>query len=290
MGFLVTDHLDVSPWVQLCGNLAPFASIMGTLSPLPTVQRIQREERVGNLPLLPYTIMIINSLLYFAYGLLLSEIRIWSGNFVGLIMGCYYFKCYLPYVPAAEDDGDAGVVKKSSPLPGTLQQHQRAIALAVAYIGINVIVAPRWFAARMIGSVATVVCVSLFASPLSVIKVVLATGNSRSIPLPFTLAMTVNCFLWTVFGVYQAEDVNISIPNGLGLMFSLAQLGLKLYFEENILHEFTREAVSRKSSERESDDAQNIQEMTQPLTAKSSTSGSTKKTAAATKSKVLQQV
>ena len=200
---------------------------------------MQREGRVGNLPLLPYTIMIINSLLYLTYGLLLREIRIWSGNAIGLLLGCYYFKSYLPFVPTDRVLG----VGKASPLPGTLQQHVQAIGVAMAFITMSILLASREMAAQFVGTVGMVVCVSLFASPLSVIQVVLETRNSRCIPLPFTVAMTINCFLWTVFGLWQANDANIYIPNGLGLIFSLAQVGLKLYFEGNIFNDYLKKGT-----------------------------------------------
>jgi len=156
--------------------------------------------------------------------------------------------------------------------------------MAVAFVALDVLVASRETAAEVIGKVAMVVCVSLFASPLTVIRVVLETKSSKSIPLPFTVAMTINCFLWTVFGLWQAHDANIYIPNGLGLVFSLTQVGLKLYFEDNVLHNFRRKAVGRrKSLERnndgdDDDDGDNsIKEISQPLIGKAAESSATKR-------------
>jgi len=266
-------------WVQLCGNLAPFASIVGLLSPFPTVRRFQREGKVGNLPLLPYTIMIINCLFYFTYGMLVGEARIWASNGIGLGLGCYYFAAYLPFIVPTSSSSTSNTVdeqgvdvittgnhndktsstpsRTTSPLPGTLQQHYQAIGLAVGFIGFTMLASRN--PAFLIGKVGMAICVSLFASPLAAIRAVLETKSSRSIPLPFTVAMTINCFLWTVFGWRQANDSNVYIPNALGLGFQLVQVGLKLYFaDNNILHkvcsyvrQHRREAllVERKSSE-----------------------------------------
>ena len=214
----------VSPWVLLCGNLAPLAAIAGLVSPWPTVQRIRREGKVGQLPLLPYTLMIVNSLFYFTYGILLHESRLWLSNGIGLVLGAYYFAAYVPYVPDS-------TTEKTSPLPGTLQQHYQGLGLAVAFIGLTLLISQD--PANVIGKTGMAICVSLFASPLAAIRVVLETKSSRSIPLPFTVAMTINCFLWTVFGLWQTHDANVYIPNGLGLCFQLAQVGLKLYFVDD---------------------------------------------------------
>ena len=228
------ELVSVAPWVQLCGNLAPLASVVGLLSPWPTVQRFRREGKVGHLPLLPYTLMIINCLFYFCYGLLVHEIRIWSSNGIGLMLGIYYFAAYLPYIHASSTD-------IPSPLPGTLKQHYQGLGLAVAFICSTLLLSQD--PANIIGKTGMVICVSLFASPLAAIRVVLETKSSRSIPLPFTVAMTINCFLWTVFGLWQSHDPNVYIPNGLGLCFQLAQVGLKLYFvEDSMLSVANKEA------------------------------------------------
>jgi Uncharacterized conserved protein len=84
-------------------------------------------------------------------------------------------------------------------------------------------------AAELIGKVAVVLCVVLFASPLSALKSVIQTKCAKSIPLPFTLTCILNCFLWTVYGI-DMGDFNIYFPNLLGLLSSLAQFGLILFY------------------------------------------------------------
>jgi solute carrier family 50 (sugar transporter) len=85
-------------------------------------------------------------------------------------------------------------------------------------------------AAEIIGTMGVVFCVAMFASPLSALKSVLATKSAKSIPLPFTLAAIVNCFLWSVVGLMDMKDFNIYAPNLLGLLFGLIQLALKLIY------------------------------------------------------------
>lgn len=67
----------------------------------------------------------------------------------------------------------------------------------------------------------------LFASPLSAVKNVIATKSAASIPLPFTIASTINCSLWSVVGVLLMNDFNIYFPSIMGLLCALAQLFLK---------------------------------------------------------------
>jgi solute carrier family 50 protein (sugar transporter) len=213
-------------WVQWCGTMAPFASVLVCMSPIPTIQRINRERKVGSLPLLPYSTMIINSMLWFAYGLLKKEIKIYSCNGTGLILGVVYFVHYIKFSPAA-----------SSTLPGSVQQHVQAILITLIFTVFSMMTPstdPGW----LIGKVGMVFCVGLFASPLSVVRVVIVSRSAKSIPLPFTLACLVNCFLWTTFGWFQANDANIYVPNFLGLCLSVIQLALKVKFDGDLLAEF----------------------------------------------------
>jgi solute carrier family 50 (sugar transporter) len=232
---IMSHHMDPSPWVQLCGVLAPIASVLVGFSPLPTIHRILHDRKVGSLPLLPYSTMIINSILWFSYGLLKGEAKIWSCNGMNLVLGIYYLVNYIQFSPTS-----------SPTLPGTIQQHMQAVVITlvgtVLLIILPVLDDPAW----LIGKVGMVIGVLLFASPLTVLRVVIETKSARSIPLPFTIASTINCFLWTVFGLWEVDDPNLYIPNALGLGFSLAQLGLKLYYEENVLKEFTRDAMSKE--------------------------------------------
>lgn len=230
--------LDPAPWVQLCGVLAPIASIMVGLSPFPTIQRILRDRKVGSLPLLPYSTMVINGSLWFAYGLLKGNPSIWSCNGIGLVLGIYYLVNYIQFAPTA-----------SPTLPGTIQHHLQAVGGTLVGIVLLIILPimedPSW----LIGKVGMCIGVLLFASPLTVLRVVIETKSARSIPLPFTIACTINCLLWTVFGMWQVDDANIYIPNALGLGFSLAQLGLKLYYDENVLKEFRQDAMGDKAQD-----------------------------------------
>lgn len=87
------------------------------------------------------------------------------------------------------------------------------------------------YASQLIGNTAVVFCLLMFASPLSALKTVLRMRSARSIPLPFTLATILNCFLWSVAGLGQFKDFNIYFPNLLGLAFGLVQVGLKILFD-----------------------------------------------------------
>ena len=85
-----------------------------------------------------------------------------------------------------------------------------------------------------VGSAAVLLCMALFASPLSTLKTVIETKSAASIPLPFTLASLLACFFWSVTGFLELHDMNVILPNFTGFLFGLAQLGLKLRFRDDV--------------------------------------------------------
>jgi solute carrier family 50 (sugar transporter) len=80
-------------------------------------------------------------------------------------------------------------------------------------------------------------CMVMFGSPLATLKTVILTKSARSIPLPFTVASTINCFLWSVAGLFKLKDFNVYFPNLVGLTFSLVQVALKLKYGDGGEHE-----------------------------------------------------
>jgi hypothetical protein len=84
-----------------------------------------------------------------------------------------------------------------------------------------------------IGDLTVVLSIVTFASPLVAAKSVFESQSSDSIPWPFTLAALLNCILWTIVGIFEMHDGYVAAPEILGLVFSLLQIALKLYFGEN---------------------------------------------------------
>lgn len=205
----------MSTLIQVCGQVAPMAAIAVFMAPLPTILQIKRDRSVGDYPLLPYSSMIASTFVWVAYGILKSEAKVWFPNSVGLALGLFYFLNFIKYSPI-----------KSSTLPGSVLQHMQGVsALVTLCLVFSAVAGP-----PMVGNLGVILCVIMFGSPLSALKVVLQTRSAKAIPLPFTLASVLNCLLWSITGVFDMKDYAIYVPNLLGLSFGLAQVALKLIY------------------------------------------------------------
>jgi solute carrier family 50 protein (sugar transporter) len=183
---------------------------------------------VNSLPLLPYSSMIANCFLWLTYGVLIQESKIWFTNLVGLILAVFYFIRFTKVAPA-----------KSPSLPGSVRQHWQAclsvVGVTMMWIALCYLTVRRkgmWmaYAAATIGNVAVLFCLLMFASPLSALRTVIQTKSAKSIPLPYSMATCLNCFLWSVAGLGEFGDFNIYFPNLLGLTCGLFQVALKIIY------------------------------------------------------------
>jgi solute carrier family 50 protein (sugar transporter) len=223
----------MASFVKLCGQGGPLASAGLYLAPIPTIRQISSSGTVGNLPLLPYSSMAGNTFIWFVYGLLKKEVGIWSSNVFGFVLAIYY--CFI-FVRNLRKDGKVGyLLDIATPtLPGSVKQHLQAVAVVIISILTLAMFKPFGKSSEnLIGNIGVTICVIMFASPLSVMKVVVQTKSAKSIPLPFTLLTTLNCFMWTVFGWFAMNDVNVYLPNVLGLTSGIVQIVLKLIYGSN---------------------------------------------------------
>mmetsp|Transcript_67287 Transcript_67287/g.99752 ORF Transcript_67287/g.99752 Transcript_67287/m.99752 type:complete len:235 (+) Transcript_67287:205-909(+) len=207
---------DLPAWVTACGHLAPLMAIVVFLAPIPTMQQINREKTVGGKPLLPYSSMIANCLICVVYGFLKSEPKIMAPNSIGLLLGTYYFTAFRRHVSM-----------DAANLPGTASQHWNGLVIFITFILLVATTLTKDLAVEFMGKLGILICMIMFASPLSTMKVVIETKSADSIPLPFTIACVINCVLWSVVGVLDMNDFNIYFPNLAGLAAGSAQLVLK---------------------------------------------------------------
>lgn len=212
------------PVVELCESAAPFCSIAVFLAPIPTIHQIKRDRRVGDLPLLPYSSMILSGFLWTVYGKLKGEPSVWASNAIGLVLGLYYFYGFTKFAPKESSSSSS-----SSTLPGRVRHHKMVIwttfigTMLLYYSGSSL-------ASRIIGFAAVALYLALSGSPLAAVRTVLRTKSAQAIPWPFTLASICSCFCWTVFGLFKMNDPNVYWTSAIGLTFGIMQAALKVIY------------------------------------------------------------
>jgi solute carrier family 50 (sugar transporter) len=82
-----------------------------------------------------------------------------------------------------------------------------------------------------LGLVASAFNVGVYAAPLSVMRLVIATKNAEFMPLPLTLMGMFGSVIWSFYGTY-VDDIFICVPNYIGVILSALQLSLIMKYRK----------------------------------------------------------
>ncbi|KUF84040.1 Bidirectional sugar transporter SWEET4 [Phytophthora nicotianae] len=82
---------------------------------------------------------------------------------------------------------------------------------------------------KIIGYIAVLINIALYASPLQTMKLVLQTKSAASLPATMCCVNLVNGSLWVLYGIL-ANDMFVLTPNALGVVLSAIQVALCIKF------------------------------------------------------------
>jgi len=181
------------------------------VAPYPTIKQVTEDKSTKGLPPLPYFSMFANGYLWFAYGLSAGmDLTIMLPNVTGMVAGLYYSKKFVENNSGQYD----------------LKPYYAGTAASLAAISGLLAFLPAADAQTALGYMGCVIVVAMFSGPLAVIKEVIETKSTKSLPFPMAVATVINCTLWGAYGSLVIHDPFVWAPNILGLGSGLAQLGL----------------------------------------------------------------
>ena len=188
-------------------------------SPLPTLRSCISKGSLGQFNPLPSALMVIGTTAWLGYGLGVQNPWITATNVPGTLVAIAQLVVMLPLMRPGRQLTQVQATVLGGATCTTL------LWAKLIFGGVSSAVR-----SRVLGTYATVICIALFASPLSTITTVVKTRNAASVLAPLTASQVLNCLMWTVYGVFAAKDIFVWGPNGTGLVLGLVQLALKLCF------------------------------------------------------------
>mmetsp|Transcript_98969 Transcript_98969/g.319080 ORF Transcript_98969/g.319080 Transcript_98969/m.319080 type:complete len:343 (-) Transcript_98969:486-1514(-) len=182
---------------------------------LEAMPRIRREGTVGKLPLLPYSAMAAQGLVWITYGVLVNNPAIWTPNFVALVFGVYYWSVYSRFCPAGADW-----------LPFTQRHHQVGFVATAALCAVSCTLLDATSAVTVLGLTGNVMTMAMFGGPLAAMRTVIKEKSTRAMPLGFTCIVNLNCNMWFFYAYFMLNDPYIYFQDGVGLLLTTVQLAL----------------------------------------------------------------
>ncbi|KAF6175066.1 hypothetical protein GIB67_038979, partial [Kingdonia uniflora] len=200
----------------IAGNLLAFVLFV---SPIPTFRRIVRNRSTERFSGWPYIYSLLNCLICLWYGMPIVTpgiILVCTVNCVGAIFQLIYVTLFIMYAEKG----------KKVKMLGSL--------LAVfGIVAVIVVVSMRLFDPSMrqifVGYLSCVSLISMFASPLFIINLVIHTKSVEYMPFYLSLSTFLMSVSFFAYGMLKLNSF-IYVPNGIGTMLGGVQLALYAYY------------------------------------------------------------
>ncbi|GMI41058.1 hypothetical protein TeGR_g2279 [Tetraparma gracilis] len=208
--------MDPITLVGSFGNLAAFSLF---LSPVPTMRTIIRARDVKDFSILPQLVQLVESTLWSCWSVRVGYKEVQVCNLTAVLAMSVYISIF-SFVRFF-----FGAKSNSANSSKNLLLVQLAITalLVSATLAFFFLAASSTTSTTVFVSLATAICVVKYASPLSVIKLVVRTKSTEFMPLPLTLACLACGVLWGAYGLL-VEDLWVILPNAAGALLSSFQL------------------------------------------------------------------
>lgn len=207
------------------------------LSPFPAVWKARTTREMGELNPLPFVVTVLNCVGWTMYSCLTKDVFIFLGNISGLILGLFYTITSMTVI-AKKSEGDS-FSEQYTLVEGLL-------LFAFLFWGLMAFFCVTIFndfpdpikeATAMVGLVSCAFSIAYYAAPLSTMYTVISKQDSSSLYLPMIVVNLINALLWFSYGAFGTQDINIWLPNLLGIILAGCQSSLVFMFKKGTFWE-----------------------------------------------------
>lgn len=210
----------------VAGNIFAFVLF---LSPITTFRRIIRNESTEHFSGMPYIYGLLNCLICLWYGMPLVSpgiILVATVNSIGAVFQLIYITIFIRYAEKQMKLNMLGF-----------------LVLVFSTFGLIVLVSMRFLdppsRQLFVGYLSIASLISMFASPLLVINLVIKMRSVEYMPLSLSLATFLMSLAFLVYGMFK-HDAFIYVPNGIGTVLATVQLALYTYYYNSASREDSR--------------------------------------------------
>ncbi|KAG0452603.1 hypothetical protein HPP92_025267 [Vanilla planifolia] len=215
-GGLSLDH----PWAFAFGILGNVISFMVYLSPLPTFYRVYRKKTTEGFQSLPYVVALFSAMLWIYYAFIKTNTYLLiTINSFGCIVETIYIVMYLIYAPRKAKIYTAKIFMLLN------------VGLFSTIVLVTLLLFKGSNRLRVLGWICVGFSVSVFAAPLSIIRLVVRTKSVEFMPFSLSFFLTLSAVVWFSFGLFS-KDIYVAIPNILGFTFGAIQMVLYIIYKD----------------------------------------------------------
>lgn len=216
--YIPNSTLTCKDAAGIAGNIFAFGLFV---SPIPTFRRIIRNRSTEQFSGLPYIYAFLNCLICLWYGTPLisnDNVMVVTVNSIGAVFQLAYIILFIVYAEKA--------IKV------------RVFGLLLAVFGLFAIIVTgslqitdgniRWIT---VGLLSCISLISMFASPLFIINLVIRTKSVEFMPFYLSLSTFLMSTSFLLYGILNF-DAFVYVPNGIGSILGITQLALYFYYKK----------------------------------------------------------
>ncbi|KAF5200454.1 Bidirectional sugar transporter sweet [Thalictrum thalictroides] len=214
----------------VAGNIFAFVLFV---SPIPTFKRIVTNRSTEQFSGLPYIYSLLNCLICLWYGLPVvahGVILVATVNSIGAVFQLVYVSLFIIY----------GEKKRKVKMAGYL-------VAVFCIFAVVALVSLRLFDDQsrriFVGYLSVASLISMFASPLFIINLVIRTRSIEFMPFYLSLSTFLMSISFFAYGVLK-EDAFIYVPNGIGALLGIVQLVLYSYYSKSLREDSSEPLMS----------------------------------------------
>ncbi|EFH39172.1 nodulin MtN3 family protein [Arabidopsis lyrata subsp. lyrata] len=207
-------------WAFVFGMLGNIISFVVFLAPVPTFVRICKKKSTEGFQSLPYVSALFSAMLWIYYamqkdgsGFLLITI-----NAVGCVIETIYIVLFVTYANKKTRISTLKVL-------GLLNFLGFAAIVLVCEL-----LTEGSTREKVLGGICVGFSVSVFAAPLSIMRVVVRTRSVEFMPFSLSLFLTISAVTWLFYGL-AIKDFYVALPNVLGAFLGAVQMILYIIFK-----------------------------------------------------------
>ncbi|KAL3716678.1 hypothetical protein ACJRO7_008291 [Eucalyptus globulus] len=204
--------------IGLLGNLISFVVF---LAPIPTFYRVCKRNSTEGFQSVPYVVSLLSAMLWLYYASINSECNdflLITVNSVGCVIEIIYVALYLAYAP-----------KKAKIF--TVKLMVTGFGGFCSFLLLSRLLTKASTRVQLFGWLCAGFSVSVFASPLSVMRMVIRTKSVEFMPCSLSFFLTLSAATWLLYGLFL-KDIHVAVPNVLGFILGVFQMGLYLIYRK----------------------------------------------------------
>ncbi|XP_039125854.1 bidirectional sugar transporter SWEET13-like [Dioscorea cayenensis subsp. rotundata] len=210
MAGLSLDH----PYAFAFGILGNLISFMVYLAPLPTFYRVYKRKSTEGFQSVPYVVALFSAMLWIYYAFVKTNMFLLiTINTFGCFVETVYILMFLHYAP------------RKAKIYTLKLMFLFNVILFGSIVLLTMLLTKGENRAILLGWICVAFAVSVFAAPLSIIKLVIKTKSVEFMPFYLSLFLTLSAVCWFGYGLLS-KDIYVAIPNILGFLFGMTQMVL----------------------------------------------------------------